>query len=161
MKLFFILFLFLAACGGGSPTTETAEDQADEQNGTIVEAGKTEAANETSTSAKPEPQPIKEVTRAELDAVLNKKPAYILAMVQVDAVRKNGKFIGHKIIAFRTEAPSILGVQPEDVLQKINDIPLDYPGQYLEVLEALKSASEIRFSILRDGEAITLTTPIQ
>ncbi|MBN2340784.1 MAG: hypothetical protein JXX29_11365 [Deltaproteobacteria bacterium] len=151
-----VLFI-LTACGGTAPNTDA--DAADDAMATTDAADA--APKSAAVEAEPPPQPITDVTREQLNSILEKGPAHILAMVQTDSVKEGGKFIGFKIVSFRVDAPSILGVQPDDIVKKVNGLSIERPEQFLTVFEKLKTAAEITFVVMRDGTEMTLSTPIQ
>ena len=162
MKKIFCLICFLTACGGKAPSHESALDV------NIPEEGRSLSAVETpeekpAPTAEPEPgpTPITTVTRTELDAVIKKGPGYALGAVQTDSVKKNGKFVGYKVVGFRLDAPSVLGVQPGDVVHRINGISVEKPSAMLDIFENLKTATTVDFAITRNGEKLSLSTPVQ
>ena len=108
-----------------------------------------------------EAEPVEtELHRAALDELLSKGPAYTLAMVQTDSVLSGGRFVGFRIVAVRTELPAYLDLEPGDVVQKVNGLPIERPEQFFAVFEKLKTATEVRFDVLRDGAPTTLVYPI-
>jgi len=122
-------------------------------------------AEEASTSADVSddaeaPPPETELHRAALDELLARGPAYVLAMVQTDSVMANGRFTGFKIVSFRTALPAYLELAPGDVVTRVNDLPIERPEQFFDVFEKLKTATEVKFDILRDGAPKTLAYPI-
>jgi type II secretory pathway component PulC len=132
----------LAACGGA---------QDDQAKTTPSVAG---------AEAQKAPAPETALHRAALDELLGKGPAYVLAMVQSDAAKADGKFVGFAIVSFRAEVPAYLDLRPGDVVTKVNGLPIETPDQFFTVFEALKSASEVRFDVLRDGKPQTIAVPI-
>jgi type II secretory pathway component PulC len=135
-----VLAWCLAACGGSK--TEEASTSADVSDD--AEA----------------PPPETELHRAALDELLARGPAYVLAMVQTDSAMANGRFAGFKIVSFRTALPAYLELVPGDVVTRVNDLPIERPEQFFEVFEKLKTATEVKFEILRDGAPKTLVYPI-
>jgi len=135
----FVLVWCLAGCGGSK--TEEVSTSADVG---VVEAVPVET----------------ELHRAALDELLSRGPAYVLAMVQIDSSMKDGKFVGFEIISFRTELPAYLDLRPGDVVTRINDLPIERPEQFFEVFEKLKTASEVKLDIRRDGAPKTIVVPI-
>jgi len=135
-----VLVWCCAACGG--PKIDDASTSAD-------------------VSADVEAAPVEtELHRAALDELLAKGPAYVLAMVQTDSVMAGGRFTGFKIVSFRTALPAYLELAPGDVVTRVNDLPIERPEQFFEVFEKLKTATEVKFDILRDGAPKTLVYPI-
>lgn len=101
-----------------------------------------------------------ELRRAALDELLAKGPAYALAMVQIDPAKKDGKFVGFRIVSFRSEIPAYLDLRPGDVVTRINDLPIERPEQFFAVFEVLRTAAEVKLDVLRDGAPKTITVPI-
>jgi type II secretory pathway component PulC len=101
-----------------------------------------------------------ELHRAALDGLLSKGPAYVLAMVQIDSAKKDGKFVGFEIVSFRTELPAYLDLRPGDVVTRVNDLPIERPEQFFDVFEELKTAAEVKFDVLRDGAPKMIAVPI-
>ena len=142
----------LAACGGAKAEQSTAPAPADQASA--------EPAVQESPDASKEAAVISTVTRKELDSVLAMGPANVLGMVQTDSHMENGRFVGFRIVSFRTTAQEILGLRPEDVLMQVNGMPIETPDQFFLVFERLKKADHIAFSILRNGQPQELDTPI-
>jgi type II secretory pathway component PulC len=101
-----------------------------------------------------------ELRRAALDELLAKGPAYALAMVQIDPEKKDGKFVGFRIVSFRSEIPAYLDLRPGDVVTRINDLPIERPEQFFAVFEKLRAAAEVKLDVLRGGAPETITVPI-
>jgi len=133
--------LLLAACGGARTEAATGAADAD---------AKAAAAAPAET----------ELRRAALDDLLSRGPAYVLAMVQIDPAKSGGKFVGFTIVSFRADLPAYLDLRPGDVVTRVNGLPIERPEQFFAVFEALKSAAEVRFEILRDGRPETIAVPI-
>jgi general secretion pathway protein C len=153
---FIIIIMIVSSCAtsGGSKNTETPKPEASDKN--------ENTKNDVSTVENQEAAPpnISTVSRSDLNNIIKKGPANILAMVQMDSVKNNGKFTGFKIISFRFNAASVLGLKPGDVLLKVNGLAIETPDQYFEVFERLKKAEFVEFKILRDETPLTLKTEI-
>ena len=162
MKKIIYLVCFLAACGSKTPNQESTLDVDIPDEGTSLSAA--EIAEEdpaTDAAAEPAPAPITSVSRAELDAIIKKGPGYALAAVQTDSVKQRGKFVGYKVVGFRLDASSVLGVQPGDVVHRINGISVEKPMALVEIFEKLKTASTVDFAITRGDDPMSLSTPVQ
>jgi type II secretory pathway component PulC len=133
--------LWLAACGGAS--TEAAS-----------------TAPAAAVDAKPPVPEETELHRAALDGLLARGPAYVLAMVQIDPAKSGGRFVGFTIVSFRTQLPAYLDLRPGDVVTRVNGLPIERPEQFFAVFEALKTAGEVKFDVLRDGERREIAVPI-
>jgi type II secretory pathway component PulC len=120
-----------------------------------------DAATPAAVSPAPEtPPPETDLHRAALDELLAKGPAYVLALVQIDAEKADGRFVGFKIVSFRAALPAFLELAPGDVVTRVNGLPIERPEQFFAVYEALKGATEVKFDIVRDGAAKALAYPI-
>ena len=140
MRIFvFALAFALVGCGGAR--TEEAATAADE-------------------AAAPAAPVETELRRAALDELLAKGPAYVLAMVQIDSAKKDGKFVGFQIVSFRADLPAYLDLRPGDVVTRVNDLPIERPEQFFAVFEALKTATAVKFDLLRDGAPQAILVPI-
>lgn len=100
------------------------------------------------------------IPRGELNALLAKGPADLLASVQTDSHKENGRFVGFRIVSFRIDIHPCLDLREEDVVTRVNGETIERPEQYFAVFEKLKAATEVRFDILRAGEPITITYPV-
>jgi len=135
----FALGCALVACGGAKTEGASASAGVDAVEAPVVET---------------------ELHRAALDGLLAKGPAYVLAMVQIDPAKRDGRFVGFQIVSFRAELPAYLDLRPGDVVARVNDLPIERPEQFFAVFEALKTAGEVKFDVLRDGERREIAVPI-
>ena len=96
------------------------------------------------------------LSQAELQAVLEKGPQAMVASVQVEPAKKNGRFIGFKLIS--ANANSVLTrsrtVRLGDVLITVNGHSLERPDQFMAAWESLAKASQLSIRVLRGGETI-------
>jgi type II secretion system protein C len=150
----------IAGCGGAGLESEKSESPLLD----MSPASQNEpiASRKSEQPEKPAAEPVKivKVTRKELNALLDKGPANLLAMVQTDSFRQNGKFYGFEIISFRNGADEILGLKSGDVVTKINGLSIERPEQYFKVFKELRKADHINFEILRNGRKKVLTAPV-
>ena len=100
------------------------------------------------------------IVRSDLDELLAQGPAYVLAMVQSDSHKAYGRFVGFRIVSFRVDIDPCIDLREDDVVTLVNGKSIERPEHYFEVFEALKSATEVRFDILRDGAPLALTYPV-
>jgi len=54
-----------------------------------------------------------------------------------------------------------MGLQEGDVLRSVNGQLMSDPGQAMQMMSALRNASQISIQVLRDGQPTTLTYQIQ
>ncbi len=100
------------------------------------------------------------IMRSDLDDLLAHGPAYVLAMVQSDSHKVDGGFVGFRIVSFRVDLDPCIDLREDDVVTLVNGKSIERPEHYFEVFEALKTAHEVRFDILRDGAPLALTYPV-
>ena len=154
------MFMLLSACTGTAATNKNIRNSSNNLGDTEVLKNNNDANLKQDSTLKKEPIKITSVSKAQLNAILAKGPANILAQVQTDAYKINGRFAGFKIVSFRIDASEVLGIKPGDVVIKVNDLKIETPDQYFEVFEKLKKAAFIKFDILRDGKAKIIKTDI-
>lgn len=149
-----VLSAFFVACGasGVDTITETPLLPPAPQTAAIETAPSPEATGDDRHPDGGHPQ----IARGDLDAVLSRGPAGVLAMIQTEPVRDNGKFVGFRIAAFVPEAPSTIDLKIGDVLVAVNGQKIVVPDDYFRVFQELKVASELRFDVLRDGAPLQL-----
>lgn len=133
--------LLVAACGG-------AQDEG------------TKTTPDTAATAEAATPPETELRRAALDGLIAEGPAYALAMVQTEAAKEKGRFVGFTIVSFRAKPPAYLDLRPGDVVTRVNGLPIETPDQFFAVFEALKTAAEVRFDVLREGEPEAIVVPV-
>jgi type II secretion system protein C len=159
MKIIYVIMLvFVVSCGGtdSKSSTRSADDEkAPDESAAVNSEPDNPQINEDES-----PVVIKDVTRKELNAVLAKGPANILAMVQTASHKTGGRFAGFEIVSFRLNGSEVLGLRKGDILTRVNGLKIETPDQYFEVFERLKKADSIKFDIIRDGESQTIENTI-
>lgn len=112
-------------------------------------------------AAKPaaEDAPPGTVPRKALDAVLLRRPPYVLSRVQMEEVLKQNKFIGWRLTSFPAEWDKT-GLQPGDVVTDVNGVALEKPEDLWTAWLALSEASEIRIGFERDGKPASTAVKI-
>jgi type II secretory pathway component PulC len=158
MKPWILTVLLLTACGSAHPAPGSTPQHDHETDTSPGNAGAVTAGTPQPQEA---PAAITTVTRGELDEIIQKGPGYLLAMVQTDSVVEKGRFIGFRIVSFRVEASSVLGLQPGDVVRSVNGISVERPDNLVKIFEKLKTANALTFAVLRDNMPSELSTPIQ
>lgn len=119
-----------------------------------------------------EPEPIDEaplapprsegtIVRAELDAVLARGIGRFLQRVETEPHLDGGRFVGHRVVALRTDLFTGVDLAPGDTLVRINGLPIERPEHAMAVWEALRVASELTIDFLRDGETRQLRFAIE
>jgi hypothetical protein len=99
------------------------------------------------------------IHRAELEAVLEKGPPWILARVDMEEVLDAGKFVGWRIRELPHEWKGI-DLESGDVVTAVNTMPLETPNDFWAAWTTLSVASELKVSYLRDNEAREMRLPI-
>ncbi len=100
------------------------------------------------------------IVRSDLDELLAQGPAYILATVQSDSHKVDGRFVGFRIVSFRVDLDPCIDLREDDAITLVNGKSIERPEHFFEVFEALKTATEVRFDILRDGAPLALIYPV-
>ncbi len=154
--LFLAVSLSLVACG--SATTEAAATK--ETNSAAVSlsneaADLSEHVNEESN--KETLLPVDQISREGLLNILSQGPGALLAMVETSPYKKEKRFVGFKIDSFVSSAPKAIDIREGDVIRAVNGLLIITPDDFFRLFQELKVASEIRFDLLRNDEAITLT----
>lgn len=157
------LLALLAGCGGATVDAD----------GPIQETNLTEATPPPESSAAgskggevaphtvPDPTlPPGAIRRQDLSNILSAGPAAVLAMVETEPAREGKRFMGFRIVAFVQGDPKAVDLRPGDILVAVNGKKIIQPDDYFRVFQELAVASELRFDILRDGLAKTLSYPI-
>jgi type II secretory pathway component PulC len=73
--------------------------------------------------------------------------------VTLKATKKNGKPVGYKVRALRSNHPLyLLGARKGDVIRSVNGYALRNPDEALEAFKALRSESDLKFTLVRSGE---------
>ncbi len=100
------------------------------------------------------------IVRSDLDELLAQGPAYVLAMVQSDSHKVDGRFVGFRIVSFRVDLDPCIDLREDDVIIRVNGKSIERPEHYFEVFETLKTAHRVQFDIQRDGTFLVLTYPV-
>ncbi len=132
-----------SACGGASPHAETRAEQVEE--------------------APPPRAPVRQgtIARAELDAVLEQGLGRFLQRVTTEPDLEEGRFVGHRLTALRSELFDGVDLHAGDTVVRVNGMPVERPEQALAAWDALRVASELTVDFLRDGERHQLRFAIE
>ncbi len=96
------------------------------------------------------------VARRAMDAVLLRRPGYVLSRVQIEEVLRQNKFVGWRLASFPAEWDKT-GLQPGDVVTEVNGIALEKPEDLWSAWMAMAEATELRIGFERDGKpAVTV-----
>jgi hypothetical protein len=131
-KLLFVLGIALSACGGAEPEPPVVP-------ATRVTAPGPERAPGT-------------LWRDEIVATIDAGLGTFLQRVEVEASLPNGRFEGFRIVALHPrEFWRGVDLQQGDVVTRVNGMPIERETDAYDAFQALRSASELRVSILRGG----------
>lgn len=79
-------------------------------------------------------------------------PQSLMERVHPVPVNEGGKFVGYRLLP--GQDPGFLtrfGMEPDDIVTAINGMSLDNPARGMQLLNSLKTESEIRVETLRNG----------
>ncbi len=93
---------------------------------------------------------------------IQQNPLELARMVRFQPYVEDGELIGFRIEPRSDEAQLLeeAGIRPDDVVTRVNGIPLNDRQQGNRALEELRDASMINVTILRDGRSEQLSIPI-
>lgn len=94
------------------------------------------------------------VTRAELDAFLDKGPPYVLTIVTFEPMHSDQGFLGFQITEVTSGARAFMTPQIRvgDVVTHVNGVRILRPEHLNEAWRTLDKASSVRVDFLRRGE---------
>jgi hypothetical protein len=90
------------------------------------------------------------IARVDLDRALVSGPAWLFQRVQIEEVLQKNKFVGWRITSM-PPAWDRVGLQPGDVVTKINDLAFERPDELWTIWTGLADASTLRLAIERNG----------
>lgn len=123
----------------------------------------TQEAARTNDDARSEDAPgarIGKLSRADVDRAVDGGLGVLLRNVQVDdwPVVRDGRFHGFRL---RALSPAWnVGLEPGDVILRINDLPIEHPEEADAALRSLKTAPSLRIAFEREGKLAVLELPI-
>jgi hypothetical protein len=131
-KSFLALCLILAACGGSEPEPR------------VVPAARVQP---------PEPvRPPGTIWRDELHATIDAGLGAFLQRVEVEASLPNGRFEGFRVVGlYPPEFWQGVDLKPGDVVTRVNGMPIERETEAYDAFQALRTANELRVSVLRGG----------
>ncbi|MFU8764800.1 MAG: type II secretion system protein GspC [Haliea sp.] len=108
--------------------------------------------------------------RADLDATalatgyrdqLYQNPQSLAELVRIAAVRDGGELQGYRLTPGRDQAQfEQLGFRSGDLVVAVNGMPLSDPANTMRLYQAMRSASEASFELLRGGEAVAVSVSL-
>jgi len=106
--------------------------------------------------------PAREMSRVEVQRRLGEEIPRILAETAVAPVMEEGRVVGVQVT--RLPEGSLLtdaGLRTGDVLTRINDTEIDGMGTLIGLWPRLQSASELRATVLRNGQPFSLLVSLR
>lgn len=83
-------------------------------------------------------------------------PESLLDMMRAMPVMQNGKLEGYRVFPVgNSNAFSQLGLQPGDIVTSVNGMPLDNPAQSMQVLNNIRTSSQVSVTFTRNGQQET------
>lgn len=102
-----------------------------------------------------------EIPRAEIDNILGNLNS-IATQARIVPNFANGKANGFKVFAVQPNSLySKIGIENNDVIQRINGYEMNSPDKALEIYSKLKDASAITVDLLRNGKSQTMSYQIR
>ncbi len=120
----------------------------------------TTSADAGGSGVSPDAAAVREARR--LRERLLDNPLQLARMVRFQPYRRNGELVGYRIRGRSGDAELLgeLGIRPDDVITRINGIPLTDPANGNRALNELRDARMINVTVLRDGSSRQLSIPI-
>ncbi|HJU40482.1 MAG TPA: PDZ domain-containing protein, partial [Tahibacter sp.] len=89
-------------------------------------------------------------------------PAALARQVNAQPVLDNGRMIGVRLSGGPDAAlVSALGLQPNDVVTAVNNVPIDSPARVPQVISNVQNANRVTVTVLRDGKPVTLSVNVK
>jgi hypothetical protein len=99
--------------------------------------------------------------RGEVVKVVDGGLGTFLQQVQVEASLKDGKFEGFRILSLQPENFwRSVDLQPGDVVRAVNGRSIEEPNDAYDVFESLRTVTELRVQVSREGRVRELAFPI-
>ena len=89
-------------------------------------------------------------------------PTNFVKSVRVRPQREGGKVVGYKLRRFQANSPlAALGAQKGDVIKSVNGVDLTSMDKALGAFQSLRNASDLTFSVVRNGKPVDLKVSIR
>ncbi len=100
------------------------------------------------------------IEREGLVAIVDQGLGRFLQHVQLEPAVANGKFGGFRVAAL-DPAWKGAGLESGDVITRLNGQPIERPEQAMAAFESLRTASEVKVELMRDGTPANLSFRIE
>ncbi len=144
------------------PSDEMPEGPPVKTDGELPEGADAEGSGEADAESTGEPAAEQEgsesdravMSERQQERILEKGPAYLFQVVQLEPAKKDGQFRGYEVAGARPEVEEAMSSQIEvgDIVVRANGVAIERPDDYMEAWEAFAEEDEIRIELLRDGE---------
>lgn len=92
---------------------------------------------------------------------LYQNPQSLAELVRIIAVREQGELQGYRLSPGRDQEQfERLGFRSGDLVVAVNGMPLSDPANTMRLYQAMRSASEASFDLLRGGEAVAVSVSL-
>lgn len=93
------------------------------------------------------------IDKSKLKIFLDLGPAYFLKIIIMDPFRINGEFAGFKISKISEPSFQKKGIEQNDIIFKVNQIPLKRPDDFWNIWKQLYDADELNIEYTREDIA--------
>lgn len=149
----FVIAVILVACGGAS---ETPARRPSSKELFEVDLKTWEESAPPERSARDivpkERSRTGDIKRRQLDRVLANGPGHFLRQLELEPVRAQGAFAGHRIVRVAPGPLESVDAVPGDIILSVNDLPIGTPSDFQRLWENLRTAVVVRAWIQRGGE---------
>jgi type II secretory pathway component PulC len=106
---------------------------------------------------------VVQVQRSDLKAVLAAGPQRFMSRILLDPFFIDGKFVGFQLTRFYEGDPRFASIdlRRNDVVLRVNGLPIGRPEEFMYVWDELRSADEIRIDFLRGMERRVLRVEVR
>jgi general secretion pathway protein C len=122
-----------------------------------------EAIRATPAAAEPDAaaEPARAMARADVERRLGKEIPKILAETTVVPYLDRGEVAGLLVSRMPDGLLSDVGLRPGDVLQSVNEVPVDSVATLASLWPRFQNVTEVRAVVLRDGRPFSLTLALR
>jgi len=113
------------------------------------------------TAPRTAPEPAVSMARADVERRLGSEIPKILAETTVVPYLDGGQVAGLLVSRMPEGLLSEVGLRPGDVLQSVNEVPVDSMATLASLWPRFQNVSEVRAVVLRDGRPFSLTLALR